>query len=298
MQHSIQMSLVGILVIVMSSSRASAQSGAPPARSQCWSAAVTARVYDVADGCVSSWSDSLRSANPATSQLARDALRMTGGRAAVDALRRDFERTQTRESKLAVILAMGTTGSPEDVAFLAAQLQGAFTGVPNNGFEIQVAATTLGLLRATAARDSLQAALSRNGGDNTFARAAVAAALASLDRPPCADSVAGDLTRALERIVMRCEPQSMGKMWRYRDHAGRGIWSFSNGTWVLGPRTPADSATTSTLTNSVNIASDGRHAVVVVDTWCGPLCGEGWTFSLIRVGGTWRVVSAVMNWVS
>jgi hypothetical protein len=217
----------------------------------------------------------------------------------VDALRADYERAPNRASRWAVILAMGTTGSPEDVAFLTTQLRGPFIGDWETWFAIGTAATTLGLLRATAARDSLQAALTRNNNrPGTFAGHAVATALASLDRPPCADSVVGNPERELIRIVMQCGPQSMWTTHRYNDSSAVGVWSFERDSWRFAAGAPVDTATMPRVTATATIASDGRHADVDVSTWCGPRCGQGWSFRLILTGRVWRVVSAVMNWVS
>ncbi len=217
----------------------------------------------------------------------------------MNGLRAAYARDASRAPKIALMTAMATTGSPEDVAFLSTQFQGQFIGSPNVWPTIQLAATTLGLLRATPARDSLRAALARNGGTGTgFAGRAVTTALATLDRPPCVRPIAGELSSGLVAIVMRCGPQAMGISTRYGDTKASGVWAFSDGGWQFGPRTPADTGITATVKTSVAVAPDGKHAEVMVSTRCGMLCGEGWTFRLFLSGTTWKVVGAVMNWVS
>src|SRR5687768_15017597 len=150
-----------------SSDRLAAQTVPASAGVRCFPVSTISEVAAAGEACIPVWADSLRSAVPAHSSRARGALQLIGGRAAVDILRADFERAPTRASRRAVILAMGTTGSPEDVAFLVTQLHEPAQGT-GDWFEIQLAATTLGLLRATAARDSLRAALVRNNRPNTF----------------------------------------------------------------------------------------------------------------------------------
>ena len=297
MRSSARLVLTVVLFGAASRAPLAAQTVSSQASARCWSAAATSEIY-AGESCVAIWADSLRSTLPANSSRARDALRLTGGRAAVDALRADYERAPSRASRFAVILAMGTTGSPDDVAFLTTQLQGPFIGDSEIWFGIATAATTLGLLRATAARDSLQAALTRNNNrPGTFAGHAVATALASLDRPPCADSVVGNVERELIRIVMQCGPQSMWTSRRYNDSSAGGVWSFERDSWRFAAGAPVDT-TMPRVTATATIASDGRHADVEVSTWCGSLCGEGWSFRLILTGKVWRVVTAVMNWVS
>ena len=265
-----------------------------PLAAQCWGD--EAAVDD--ETCVPLWTDSLRSTIEAHRSRARDALRVLGGRRAVDALRADFERAPNPQSRLAVIMAMGTTGSPGDVAFLVTQLQGPFTGDADVWYPITAAATTLGLLRATAARDSLRAVLVRNNEPNTFAGSAIATALASLDRPPCADSVTGDLERELIRIVMQCGPTSMSPRRRYNDSTAGGVWSFEGDSWRFSAGTLVDSVRAPRVRAEATIDPGATRAKVTVSTWCGPLCGEGRSYRLMRTGKQWRVVSAVMEWVS
>ena len=285
-----------VATLAIPASRLSAQtSGSAPTPAMCLASVSTAAVYAAGERCIPTWIDSLQSGMPGTSSVARYALMLTGGRTAVDALRSDYVRSPNRASRLAVIGAMATTGSREDIAFLSTQLQGQ-PHDPNDWPGIEAAAVTLGLLRATAARDSLTAALGRNG-QNSFSGRAIAAALTSLDRPPCADSIVGDTTQALIRIVMQCGPESMSTRARYLTEAS-GVWSFTGGVWRLGAGAPADSGVKTRVSTTATIEPDGRHAEVRVLTSCGRLCGEGWTYRLMFIGGTWRVVAAVMNWVS
>jgi hypothetical protein len=297
--HTVHFALIvaAVAEVGIPTARLGAQStGSAQAPATCMSSIAASDVYAAGERCISTWTDSLRSTVPGTGLQARNALVMIGGRAAVDALRANYEWAPNRASRLTVIAGMATTGSPEDVAFLATQLQGRFTGDSEAWPRIQAAATVLGLLRARAARDSLTAALARNG-QSGFAGRAVATALASLDRPPCSGSVDGDLNQALVRIVMQCGPQSMNTEHRYLAEP-TDAWSFDEGAWHLGARTPADSGTKTRVSTATTIASDARHAEVAVTTWCGSLCGESWTFRLLFMGDAWRVVSAVMNWVS
>jgi hypothetical protein len=155
---------------------------------------------------------------------------------------------------------------------------------------------TLGLLRATAARDSIQAVLQRSR-PSTFAGRAAAAALAALDQPRCEGSATPDEPRTFVAIVMRCAPQAMSTDRHYRDRAGSGLWIFSNGSWSMTTTAPVDSLAPTVATN-VRVARDGRHAEVTLSTYCGRLCGEGWSYRLLRVGQLWRIVSARMQWVS
>jgi hypothetical protein len=287
----------GLVVMGIPIAQSHAQDvGSLSTAADCWNRARNSELAVADDACVPVWIDSLQSRDAASSARARRALTAMGGRAAVNALRADYERAPNQASRRAVIMGMATTGSPEDIAFLVSQVRGPFTGKPDIWPATQTAATTLGLLRATAARDALSAALSQYG-ESGFAGRAVAAALASLDRPPCADSVRGDLNRELVRIVMQCGPQSMWTNTRYRDPSSNAVWSFADGSWRLGSPTPSDTGTTQ-VTETVTLARDGRHANVSVSTWCGMLCGEGWTFSLLRIGNLWRVVGAEMTWVS
>ena len=289
--------ILGLGIVGIPTSQSHAQAvGSLSNAAGCWSGARNSELASADDACVPVWIDSLHSKDATNSARARDALVVTGGRAAVDALRADYERAPSQALRRDVIMGMATTGSPEDIAFLVAQLQGPFTGNADIWSITQVAATTLGLLRATAARDALSAVLTRYG-KTGFAGRAVAAALASLDLPPCADALRGDRNRELVRIVRQCGPQSMWTSARYHDPSSGGVWSFTNDSWRLGSPTPSDTMTTR-VSETVRIAADGRHAKVSVTTSCGMLCGEGWTFSLLRIGNIWRVVSAEMVWVS
>jgi hypothetical protein len=298
---------VAVVLILASSIPASAQ--VPSARVPC-AAVVTEpaargmsgpiaswdRVYDAGEQCVHEWADSLRSPVAERASLARQALELMGGRAAVDALRAEYARAPSEALRYALIDAIGSTGSPDDIAFLETQLSGPLTGVPNVWPRIQLVLNTLGLLRAGAARDSIQAVLRRSD-RSSFVHEAAVAALAALDRPPCEGVATADDPKTFVAIVMRCAPQAMSTRAHYRDHDVPGVWVFDNDTWSLTTRTPADSAAPLVAT-SVRVASDGRHAEVTLSTWCGRLCGEGWSYRLLRVGEVWRVVRASMQWVS
>jgi hypothetical protein len=282
-------------LLVLAVGRSAAQ--APTAES-CWKAIEGSELYVVGSACLSVWADSLRSTVRVNRWRAGEALASLGGRAAVDALRREFEQSGSRESQLPLIWAMGTTGSPDDIAFLVSQLTGPFVGNADRWPATQEAATTLGLLRATSSREALRALLAKYG-QSGFAGRAVAAALAALDRPPCADSVRGELRRELARIVMECGPQSMWTTQRYADRSSGGVWSFSGGSWRFRPGlSDAVAKSLPGVSSTVAVAADNLHASVTVSTWCGNLCGEGWTFRLVSDGAVWRVVNAVMEWVS
>jgi hypothetical protein len=228
----------------------------------------------------------------ATATRARAALSMTGGRAAVDALRADYERSPERQRLTALILAMGTTGSPEDIAFLLGQVRGPFVGL---GFwpGTTHAATQLGLLRAASTRDSLQALLRQNG-ERGFSGRAVLWAIAAFGRPQCADSARGEITRDLVRIVVACEPQALWPTARYSDSTASGVWSHAGGSWQLTPRTAVDTVGAPRLFTSVTVHPGERYAEVRLRTFCGRLCGEVWTYRLMLQEGRWRVTSAVL----
>ena len=262
----------------------------------CWQIAGTLNLDPSARDCVESWIDSLRSRNASNRTRARTALYTLGGRRAVDALRADYERSRSHEAKMATIFAMGTTGSPDDIAFLVRQLDGPTTGFNGNWVAIQAAASVLGLLRATSARPALRAAADRSE-PATFAGPAILAALASLDRAPCAGTLTGDPEKSLFRIVMECGPESMDPHTRYADRAG-GVWTFRNESWHLDAATNAERAKLPIVSGTVWLPSESYRAEVMINTGCGQLCGEGWLYRLVREGRTWRVVSAVMEWVS
>src|SRR6185295_17795163 len=99
------------------------------------------------------------------------------------------------------------------------------TGIGNTWPTVFAAINTLGVLRASAARDSIEAVLKRSGA-GTFVHGAATAALASLDRPPCADSAGPDLQQTLIAVVMRCRPQAMWPTKAYRDATTKGTWTF------------------------------------------------------------------------
>ena len=297
MRTSARVVLTIVLAGAAGPARLAAQVVASEATARCWSATATLELVAAGEGCVPVWADSLRSTVPAHSSRARIALTSIGGRAAVDALRADYERAPTRASRQAAITAMGTTGSPEDIAFLAAHLDQPFLSVPDRWPAIHAAATTLGLLRATGAREALRAALARNSESNTFAGRAISTALQSLDRPPCADSAVGNVERELMRIVIACRPQPMWVGQQYHDATAGGIWTFARDAWQFTTGAPVDT-TIPRVRIRATIASNGRHAQVDISTWCGLRCGEGWTFGLLRAGAVWRVVSAVMHSVS
>jgi hypothetical protein len=85
-------------------------------------------VYAAGEQCVHEWADSLRSPVSERASLARDALVLVGGRAAVDALRAEYARSPTEGLRYALIDAIGSTGSRDDIAFLETQLAGPLTG--------------------------------------------------------------------------------------------------------------------------------------------------------------------------
>jgi hypothetical protein len=256
-------------------------------------------VYEASEACVAEWADSLRSANAAHASAARYALVLIGGRSAVDALRADAERVPSRDATVAAVTAMASTGSADDISFLLAHLGIREPTAPPwfRWQEFEAAVTSLGLLRVERSRDSLGAAYGRTK-PNTFPRRSLQVALEALDRPACADSIGGD-PRELIRIVVGCRPPAMWTSTRYADRESGDIWAFMDGEWRLDKRTPADTGRSMPhVTFGAMIGADGSHAEVTVSTWCGGLCGEGWTFRLMRTGKVWRVVGAVRDFVS
>ena len=253
------------------------------------------RVFAVANHCFIEWINALGRRDQVSRDLALQALSTTGGRPAVDALRAEYDRAPDRQTRLALIRSMATTGSAEDVAFLMTQVGGPFVGNSDIWPITEAAATTLGLLRAVAARDTLRRLLQQYGRTG-FAGRQVEWALEAIDRPPCADSVSGDLSRELVRIVMACRPPALQRQSTYRDVQTSGTWRFDGDIWRHYAGAPDSSG--KTVSAAALISAEGQDAIVLVATRCGPLCGEGWTFQLRREGRLWRVLSARFDWVS
>lgn len=285
------------LIIAVTPIRLGAQQVSAPDFAGCWAATAPQPIVATDPGCIDEWIDSLRSPVPRHVSRARNALVAAGGRSAVDALRAHAMRVPTIEARLATIAAMATTGSAADVEFLASQLKGPFIGNTDIWPATAAAAVTLRLLRATAARGALASALAQHGSSG-FAGRAVTRALADLDRPPCADTVSGELEPELVRIVLECEPEFMKPGNRYRDATTGGTWQFANGRWRLDQSARLDSLAPLTFSDRIWLAPDRRQAVVMVAMRCGKLCGEGWMFRLRLTDGVWRVVGAAMSWVS
>jgi hypothetical protein len=255
------------------------------------------RVFAMGDRCFIEWSNALNRGDDVAKQLALRSLATVGGRAAVEMLRAYHDRSGDVQSRQALILAMATTGSEDDIAFLHSQVRGPFVGSSDVWPSTQAAAMTLGLLRVPAARNSLASALAQHGAQG-FAGRAVQWALATLDRPPCADSV-GTEPRELIRVVMMCNPPFLGTSASYRDAASGGAWQFTNGAWRHSAAVPGDTAQQSPVLHFVALVSpDSQRAIVVMGMRCGSLCGEGWKFHLRRDGRIWRLIAATMDWVS
>jgi hypothetical protein len=250
------------------------------------------------DECFIPWVNALVAPDLDDRNAARAGLSIIGGRPAVDVLRSDYERSKERGSLRALIAAMATTGSPEDILFLVSHLKGPFIGNSDIWGATQAAAMTLGFLRASPARDSLRALLARYGPES-FAGHAVAWAVEAIDRPACADSTSPEIGRGLLRIVMSCNPPLLSKSVVYQDASSGGTWRFIGGAWRHSGWTAGDTTRyRSVMSSAIQISPDSTHAFVQISMNCGSLCGEGWTFRLLRVGKAWRVVNGRFDWVS
>jgi hypothetical protein len=245
-----------------------------------------ADVFAAGGECLRVWADSLRSPEDQTAWIAREALAMRGGTDAVAALRAEDSRRDFPPLRWALIWAMATTASPEDVTYLTSKLAG-----PDRDRAI----VALGLMRATTARDTLLALLARTP-DTSASKRWLSIALARIERP-CSGTAGAPPEPDLIRIVMQCDPEMLHPGVEY-DDGGRGLWTYTNGTWVTRSRVPADSAIRRRVFGQVTIAPDGETAFVGIRMWCGSLCGEGWSYRLKRVAGVWRVIGGRFDYVS
>jgi hypothetical protein len=254
------------------------------------------RVFVIAPDCTAAWADSINSARAETRWISQRSLGMVGGRAAVDVLRATYERNRSPVVLGMLVNAMATTGSPEDIAFLKAQI--ARPDTSDTWPAVQAATNALAFLHVTDIRGRLRELAAKS--PTRFTGVAAARALEMLDRPPCADSVDAvgpTLDRELVRIVMECRPQALGRQYLYTDDATGRVWQFTGDTWRARGRAATDTAR-GTITASVTHVPAEGIAFVNFGMYCGSLCGEGWTYRLHRTGKTWRVISATFEWVS
>jgi hypothetical protein len=243
--------------------------------------------------CQNVWADSVMSKNEDRKMFSGFALETIGGRAAVDALRSAYEKTGDHVAGISAVHAMATTGSPEDVKFLIAQL--GRTGDLESWTFIQGAALTLGFLREQSARSALELVARRYG--DRMAGSYARIALARLDRPPCGDSTSTDFPRLLVRLAMQCTPNFLGEKGRWRDESTGEIWTHDGTTWMPLKATVGDSVKTK-ISARVDVFPDQQEALGHLGTWCGDLCGSGWTYRVKKIGRAWQVIGAQFDWIS
>ncbi len=254
-----------------------------------------ARAFAILTRCMAMWIDSIESPLEERSEVAVHLLGVIGGRRAVDAFRPFWTRDDP-DLKSSLIYAMATTGTPEDRAFLRSIVSD--TG--KNAKWSVLAATVLGFLRDTASAPALQSLL--EGRPDRTDGHTLRKSLMLMNRPPCADSIAGDLARELLRILMECRDmflyreQVRGEQ-RYRDASTGGIWTLTDSVFRERPATPSDSMR-ARITAEITIAESPGVGFIRLGMHCGPLCGEGWTYRLVREGRRWRVVVGRFAWVS
>jgi hypothetical protein len=233
-------------------------------------------ILDEGDRCLPVLERSLASRKTIRRLLAGYAMALLGGPRPVRLLRSEYLRRPTTNVRLLLCVAMGSTGSPEDIAFLRQKLLGEQIG--DEWPSIEAAALTLGLLRATAAQQDLEAAAIRE--EDTIASHAAATAVRWLRKPKCQmPPTGGDDPQDLILTVVRCGVPRMDEAPEFYETEHRSKWSYQDGQWSRREMlAAADSALLPRLSFQTYVSRSGGRALVAISLTFGRINGKGYTY--------------------
>jgi len=267
----------------------------------------------------------LQSASGRPKEQAGAFLSYIGGRKAVDALLKAQQKDGSGNMAVFCALAMGSTGSKEDVQYLIKALKKG--GSSGEKPAQTVAAHTLGLLKAKEAVDALAASLHKDGIGNGWASDAAQDAITWISgkkwKVPSAEGLPEE-----EKIIFHLFSEGFPYMeWgsafkgdysRYFENARKRVWQRNGRTWEIIPA--ARSKDASALINfRIHISPDGSRALVAVfRDWfvdgapfsksggkpgialagfSGPISQIAYDCLLVKSGGEWKTKGVIMTWV-
>jgi hypothetical protein len=219
-------------------------------------------------------------------------LAIVGGPKAVADLRKIYSRDHSDKAKALLCFALASTGSEKDRVFLIKVLEGKHYG--DSWFPLQVAAYSLGVLRAQDALSELQKSADMNEG---FASAAAKDALRWIkDKPqevsfpqerlPDDDIIAAIIKNGVPRMDAATAFVEGARTWK---RTPEGNWSVSAGDKPLD-HVPS-------LVFHVVKSRDDQRAIVSVTVYFGNLNASGFDFLLER-RDHWVVRGLFPTWVS
>lgn len=245
--------------------------------------------------CVPALEAVLQSGVDLTSYRAALALSTIGGRDAVEALRREYEKTDETRIKSHLATAMGSLGQEADIRFLIDALQGEHVG--NTTWPpIQSAALTLGLLRAKDARSALTTSAGKGG----IAGGAARDALTWLDRPPCRTRLPAGMSSQDGAVVavLQCIAPRTAQGSRFFEAETSRVWQLRDGRWSVRPASGSEAEQLPTIKFEVHTSGDGSRGIVATGMTFGPRNGSGYSYTLERVAGEWVVRTIKATWIS
>jgi len=227
--------------------------------------------------------------------LAAHCAAIVGGPVARDILETAHGRIGGDGVKSELASCMASTGSRDDVRFLIRALEGEQIG--DHWGPIVSAALALGVIRAEAARDALQACAARGRG--TIASHAAAQALAWIRTPPVVPSSPGDsVSDRIVKVVFRCGIPGNDASPCFTEREDR-VWVRSGNTWLVQPACPSPSPPhPPSILPKIHFGKDGRSALVRVTVWFGPMAATYYTYVLRNVGNRWRVTALFFAGIS
>lgn len=223
--------------------------------------------------------------------FAAAALSYVGGDRAIDALRREYDRTHDMSLKVSLCVAAASRGSVEDRRFLVEALHGEVIG--DEWAPIAAAALSLGVLHAAETTHALRDVVKRD--PHSIAGGNAETALRWIRHGPWRVELPADAT-SNDRVLAAA--LANGLPWT--EHAtafnreGNGSWALADGRWTLRQQ----ALTQSSVTYTVHLSPDGRRAILSIARVLGPLNASGFSYLMHEELGAWTVDSVLFSWIS
>jgi hypothetical protein len=236
----------------------------------------------------------LRRGTEAQRTAALVALAYSGGDDAIATLESYRHPTNDDVRRALLCFALAGRGTGADRAALVRALRGAPIG--DEWPPIEVAALSLGVLRATEATSALERVAATD--DGTSAADAAGEALRWLRQGPWRVELPADASDddAVIRAAFSNGIPRTADAPAFYEAARGGAWTFEGSVWRFrrGPR----AAGTPALDFTVHRNARGTRALLSVGVSFGPKNGSGYDYLLVRDGGRWRVTGVMFTWVS
>lgn len=236
----------------------------------------------------------LASESPSRRSRVAYALAFTAQPEGSDLLLREFTRSKDQGIKGLTCFALARRGTAADIQFLVGALKGEHYG--DQWYPIQVAALSLGVLRATSALGPLQATAKKE--PSSIASGAAEDAIAWIKGQPfdVQSRINSPGLSPLMAVVSHGIPRIDESAVFYETQAGR-MWTREGRIWTV-QALPDRKVDGPTISFEPYVSSDNRRAVVAVGLVFGPLNGVGYDYLLALENKEWKVIGVLPTWIS